>query len=50
MLAPVILVAKIILQDICRTGIGWDDEVDKQDFLSVEGMVGWIASALPGSN
>ena len=29
MLAPVILVAKIILQDLCRTGIGWDDEVDK---------------------
>jgi len=30
MLAPVILVAKIILQDLCRTGIGWDDQVDEQ--------------------
>jgi len=30
MLAPVILVAKIILQDLCRTGIGWEDEVDEQ--------------------
>jgi len=30
MLAPVILVAKIIPQDLCRAGIGWDDEVDEQ--------------------
>ena len=30
MLAPVILVAKIILQDLCRASIGWDDEVDEQ--------------------
>jgi len=30
MLAPVIFFAKIILQDLCRTGIGWDDEVDEQ--------------------
>jgi len=29
-LALVSLVAKIILQDLCRTGIGWDDEVDEQ--------------------
>jgi len=30
MLAPVLLVTKIIRQDLFRTGIGWGDEVDKQ--------------------
>ena len=31
--APVILKAKLILQNLCRLGLGWDEKIDDEEML-----------------
>ena len=39
MVSPIILPAKRLLQDLCKQGFGWDEEIEAQESQSFETMV-----------
>ena len=47
-LAPLILTAKLLLQDLCRRKYDWDDRLSEEDVKSLEAVVGGLKELVSG--